>query len=73
MIGKKKLSTIRTELRVALAKEAKNPTAALDRKLRKLGNEKRSLVLLHGALGQLESEPLKPPRARRAKRSKMTV
>ncbi len=71
MIGTKKLSTIREELRTALAKERTNPIAALDRKLRKLGNvtKSRSVLLLRDALAQLVKDKPQKPRQRRIKRA----
>jgi hypothetical protein len=71
MIGTKKLSTIREELRKALAKEKSNPIPALDRKLRRLGKKakSRSLVLMRGALAQLVKDQPQKPRQRRMKRT----
>jgi len=73
MIGDKKLSTIRAELKAALAAERSNPIAALDKKIRKLNKQSssdqtRSLVLLRGALAQLAHEPTQ--RRRRVSRTK---
>ncbi|MCI0377050.1 MAG: hypothetical protein L0215_05565 [Gemmataceae bacterium] len=69
MIGAKKLSTIRKELRAAFAREKKNPIASLDRKIRELcknkpaTKESRSLLLLRDALAQVVE--VKVPRRRR--------
>ena len=79
MIGNKKLTTIREELRTAFATEGSNPIAALDRKIRKLKKnnksaekELRSLRLLRNALAQVvEDKPHKRPS--RAKRMKKAV
>ena len=80
MIGTKKLSTIRDELRAAYAAEGANPIASLDRKLRKLekarpaGKISRSLVLLRNALSQLVvGKPQKPVLPLRSKRTKKAV
>jgi hypothetical protein len=69
MMGEKKLTTIRAELHAALAKEKKNPIAALERRIRQLGKANRSLLLVRDALEQLVEKPSKPKRAktRRAK------
>ena len=74
MIGAKKLSTIREELRAAFAEQSANPIAALDRKLRNLkksqaaGKETRALVLLRNALAQVVEG--KPPTGRKSARTR---
>jgi hypothetical protein len=78
MMGNKKLSTIRAELRAAMAAETSSPFAALDRSIRKLtknsesnGKPARSLVMLRNALAQIaEDEPRDRPRGSRTKRAK---
>lgn len=81
MMGNKKLSTIRAELRAAMAAETSNPIAALERKIRKLyknsksnGKPARSLELLRGALAQVaEEKPQDRPRASRTKRARKAI
>jgi hypothetical protein len=74
MIGAKKLSTIREELRAAFAEQGANPIVALDRKLRSLkksqaaGKETRALVLLRNALAQVVED--KTPSGRKSARTK---
>ena len=77
MIGAKKLSTIREELRQAFAASDYNPLEELDREIRKLEKSKtgkaqglKSLQLLRGALAQVIDEPKKPARAKRARTTK---
>ncbi len=78
MIGKKKLSTIRGELRSALRKSGSNAVAAIDSKIRESQKQSkvtdkhsRSLELLRGALAQLvENQPRKSRRSPRAKLTK---
>lgn len=78
MMGNKKLSAIREELREAYATEGGKPIAALDRKLRKLEKSKsgqtqglKSLQLLRNALAQLvEEKPATPARPRSVRRTK---
>ena len=72
MMGNKKLSTIREELREAFAAKGVNPITALDRKIRKLQKSKsgqagglKSLQLLRNALTRVVEEiPPKPVRPR---------
>ena len=81
MMGSKKLSTIRAELRAAFAAEISNPIAALDRKIRKLTKDSKSngkpagaLELLRGALAQVaEEKPQDSPRASRTKRARKAI
>ena len=75
MMGNKKLSEIRAELRAAFAKEGYNPIPSLERRIRKLQKnansaaaELRSLILARNALAQVVGEPKKPARPSRAKR-----
>jgi hypothetical protein len=78
MMGNKKLSTIREELREAFAAKGLNPITALDRKIRKLQKSKsgqvqglKSVQLLRNALAQIvEEKPAKPVRPRSMKRTK---
>lgn len=76
MIGSKKLSAIREELRAALVAEGVNPIASLDRRIRNAKKnpssaqrEFRSLTLLRNTLARLveetEHQPPSPPRPRR--------
>jgi hypothetical protein len=77
MMGDKKLSEIRAELRAAFARDGFNPIASLDRRIRKLKKspksaeaELRSLFLLRNALAQVvEDKPPKRARPSRAKRA----
>jgi hypothetical protein len=77
MIGSKKLSTIRQELRAAMVAEGANPIVSLDRRIRELkknskspAKESRTLVLLRDALADLAKEkPRKRPRPARTKRA----
>jgi hypothetical protein len=72
MMGDKKLSIIRAQLRKRFAEEGVNPIAALDRRLRRLqkekpnGKEPRALRLLRNALSQVvDDQPRgRPPAAR---------
>ncbi len=80
MIGSKKLSEIREELRLAFAAEGYNPIADLDREIRSLeksttGKAKglKSLQLLRGAIAQVVEEPKKPARSKRARATKKAV
>jgi hypothetical protein len=79
MMGNKKLSEIRAELRAAFARDGFNPIASLDRKIRKLEKnpktakteakaELRSLFLLRNALAQVVDD--KPPKRSRPSRAK---
>jgi hypothetical protein len=73
MMGNEKLSTVRTKLRAAFARDRSNPIVALDRRIRKLEKnpksaeaERRSLRMLRNALAQVvETKPRKKcgPRA----------
>ncbi len=80
MMGDKKLSEIRGELREAFARERSNPIASLDRKIRKLEKspksakgELRSLLLLRNALAQVvQAKPQKRARPSRVKRPSKT-
>lgn len=76
MMGNKKLSTIRKELRAAAAVAKSNPIAALDRRIRKLSKnstpsakQTRSLVLLRNALAQVVENQLQP-RARTRRKTR---
>ena len=78
MMGNKKLSTIKEELREAFAKEGSNPIIELDREIRKLKKSKsakkvglRSLQMLRNALAQVVDEPTaKPAPTPRRKKAK---
>jgi len=67
MMGNEKLSTIREKLRAAFARDGVNPIASLDRRIRKLKRNPRSveaelesLFLLRSALAQVvEDKPQK--------------
>jgi hypothetical protein len=78
MIGSKKLSEIRDELRAAMAAGGSNVIASLDRRIRTLkrksasAKEARSLLLLRSALARvIEEKPRR--RSRRGTRTKKTV
>ena len=81
MMGNKKLSTIREELREALERVGTNPIAELDRKIRKLQKnsdslerDSRSLLLLRNALAQVvEEQPRERQIAPRSKSKKKTL
>lgn len=76
MMGNKKLSEIRAELRAAFAKEGYNPIPSLERRIRKLKKnpqsaaaELRSLILVRNALAQVvDDKPKKRSRPSRTKR-----
>jgi hypothetical protein len=80
MMGSKKLSSIREELRAAFARQGSNPIMSLDRRILNLKkkpgsteNDLRLLVLLRDALAQVvqhkRQETVRPPRAKRARRA----
>ena len=81
MMGNKKLSTIREELREALERVGTNPIAELDRKICKLQKnsdslerDSRSLLLLRNALAQVvEEQPRERQIAPRSKSKKKTL
>jgi hypothetical protein len=81
MIGEKKLSTIRRELRAALVKGRVNPLISLDQEIRRLQrnpgsarNRPRSLQLLRNALqGLVVPQMQKPQRAKEARRVRRAV
>jgi hypothetical protein len=77
MMGNKKLSAVREEVRAAFEAEGCNPIATLDRRIRKLKaagkseeDKSRALALLRGALAQVITEqPAKRVRSARTKRT----
>lgn len=80
MMGNKKLSTIREELREALARVGTNPIAGLDRKIRKLQQnsnplerDSRSLLLLRDALAQVVEEQPRERQITPRKKTKKTT
>jgi len=78
MMGNKKLSSIREDLREAFAQEGGKRIAELDREIRELQKSKsakkvglESLITLRNALAQVVDEPApKPARAPRRKKAK---
>lgn len=81
MMGDKRLSTIKEELREAFAKEGYNPIASLDRKIRKLSKgsktakqDSRALHLLRGAIAQvIDDKTAQRIQTSRTKRTKKAV
>lgn len=80
MIGRKKPSEIREELRQVFAAEACNAIEDLDREIRKLEKSKagrpkglKSLELLRGALTQVVDDPKKSARSKRRRTAKKAV